>query len=296
MSHLIVNTAALQGRRRARLEDLAKRHLADLHIAPTERAGDVVRLAEEACRSGVQRLVVAGGDGTVHEAANGIRGYEIELAIVPGGSGNDYVKSIGIPRDFVRALEMAAGGVVRQLDAVEITCRGFDDSLLKRVFVNIAEAGIGGEVVRLAAGLRGIVGRRIGYHAGLAVGLLRTVPRKLRLVIDGTEVRTDCLNNLIVANGQYFGGGMHPVPEALLDDGLLNVVLIHDLGRVGLVRQSHLIQTGLPHDNPNIDHWQAREVIAESPDPVLVEADGELLGLLPATFRVLPRALRVVCS
>ncbi|MBI2930215.1 MAG: diacylglycerol kinase family lipid kinase [Planctomycetes bacterium] len=292
---LIINTAAVSGRKRARIEELVCARFDDVDVAPTREAGDVLRMAGEAWRLGVRRLIVVGGDGTIHEAANGVVGTNVELAIVPAGSGNDFIRTLGIPADVEAAVERAAGSRVRTIDVAEVRFVDGNGRPGRRVFVNIAEAGMGGDVARISRPLRKVVGRRQGYRAGIIAGLLTMRWRPLRLWIDGQRAGEYLMTNLIVANGQYFGGGMRPVPHARVDDGVLDVVLIKDLSRAGVAMEAKALQRGLPREHPNVDWWTAREVRAESDQRVPIEADGEVLGFLPAMFRVLPKSLRVVC-
>lgn len=292
---IIVNGAAVTPRLRARIEAAVARRGDRWEVVVTTGPGDLERMAIEAARAGAPRVVVAGGDGTVHEAANGLAGTETALGIIPAGSGNDFVRTLRVPRRTEEAVACALDGHVRCIDVVDVTCRDLLGRTQTRIFVNIAEVGIGGEVVKLAALARRFAGRALGYHAGMLAALARNRPVPVRLQIDGVEARPGGLNNLIVANGQFFGGGMHPIPHANLDDGRIDVARIRDLGRLSLLRQSPLVLRGLPMAHPNIDHWSAQEVVAESDAWVLVEADGELLGTLPARFRIRPRALRVVC-
>jgi len=292
---LIINTAAVRGRARAAIERLARERFEDLDVAPTGAAGDVLRFAGTAWRLGFTRLIVAGGDGTIHEAANGIVNTDVELAILPGGSGNDFVRTLGIPTDLEKAMAIAAGDAVRTIDAAEVRCVDRDGRPMRRVFVNIAEAGMGGRVVRLAQPLRKVVGRRAGYHAGLAAALITHRWHPIRLSIDGAERGAYLMTDLIVANGQYFGGGMRPMPEARPDDGVLDIALIKDMSRMSIALNSGALKGGLPRNHPRIERWEAREVKAESDELVPVEADGEVLGYLPATFRILPASLKVVC-
>jgi YegS/Rv2252/BmrU family lipid kinase len=293
---LIVNTAAVGRARRAHIERLLRDRLTDLQITATAAPRDVLRLAAEAVRDGIDRVIVAGGDGSVHEAATAIAGSGVELAVVPGGSGNDFVRTLGIPPDPAAAVNIAASGRARIIDTIDVTCVGADGQLFRRVCVNIAEVGLGGRVVRLGQRLRVFVGRKAGYHAGLAVALLKHRWYPIRLAIDGTALGSYATTNLIVANGQYFGAGMRPMPGARLDDGVLDVALIADLSRRAIVASSGSLKTGLRADHPQIHQWRGREISAESDESVPVEADGELLGYLPATFRVRPASLKIVAA
>jgi YegS/Rv2252/BmrU family lipid kinase len=291
---LIVNTAAVGATRRALIERLLRQHFPALEVAATAARGDVLRLAADAAHDGVDRLIVTGGDGSVHEAATAIVGTRVELAIVPGGSGNDFVRTLGVPADPNAAVNIAASGTSRLIDTGDISCVDNAGRPVQRVFVNIAEVGLGGRVVRLAQPLRMLVGRKAGYYAGLAAALVTHRWYSIRLSVDGDPCGLHSTTNLIIANGQYFGAGMRPMPHAVLDDGVLDVGLIGDLSRTGMLANSGALKTGLPTDHRQVRHWRGREISVDSDQRVPVEADGELLGFLPATFRVRPSSLRIV--
>lgn len=292
---VLMNASAVSKRTQAQVEERIGRLLPACRVLRSQAPGDIERLAALARDSGAGRVIVVGGDGTIHEAANALAGSATALAVVPAGSGNDFVRSLGIPRAIDAALACAVSGTVSALDAIRVTCVDGAGSPVSRICVNIAEAGMGAEVVALSERTRRFVGRTLGYHAALAIRLFTARPQPVRLWVDGIEVPERPLNNLIVANGRYFGGGMHPMPHAALDDGRLDAARIRDLGPLGLLWHSPLIQIGLPAEHPFIDQWTLQELRAEAEGVVPVEADGELLGQLPAIFAVMPGALRVVC-
>lgn len=261
------------------------------------------------------RIVVFGGDGTVHAAANARPGAEI--AIVPCGSGNDFVKTLGIPQDPEQAIEIAAGPA-RPLDVVEyevevprpsslvpghppgVSRRGTRDqgpgtATRRGRFINIAEVGFGARVVAHATRMKGVTGKKTSYKIGILTALAGHRLQPVSLEIDGRKVGDYLVANLIVANGQYFGSGMRPVPHARPDDGRLDVVVLNEFGRWKILRQKGVLKTGLPRNHQKIHHFSGCDIRVASPERVLVEADGEVLGNLPAAFRVLPGAMRVVC-
>ncbi|MBI2899575.1 MAG: diacylglycerol kinase family lipid kinase [Planctomycetes bacterium] len=253
-----------------------------------ERAAAIVRgdLFTEPPEAG--RIVVVGGDGTIHAVANARPGAEI--AIVPCGSGNDFVKTLGIPCDAESALRLIAGPA-RPVDVVEYECapgrRGR--------YLNIAEVGFGARVVAHAAKLRKVTGRRMSYRLGIVTALAGHRLSPITLDIDGRRVGEYLMTNLIVANGQYFGSGMRPMPDARPDDGLLDIAILNEFGRWKILSQAKVLRSGLPKNHQKIHHFRGREVRVTSPAEVAVEADGEVLGNIPACFRVIPHGLRVVC-
>ena len=251
-------------------------------------------LVRKAIAAGATRIVIAGGDGTVHEAANAIAGTQAELAVIPAGTGNDYARSLGVPRDLDEAVEFALRTPALATDAGELAYTGADGSAQRRVFVNIAEAGFGARVVRIARSTAKIARPWLAYQLAILAALATLRHARVTLSIDGAPARTVDSSNLIVGIGRYFGGGMRPLPGALLDDGCFDVAHIRDASRLEIARQAPMLKNGIDPDHPHVDQCRCRALRAESAQPVPVEADGEWLGYLPAAFTTLPGALRVV--
>lgn len=234
------------------------------------------------------RVVVFGGDGSVHAVANARPG--VEIAIVPCGSGNDFLKTFGIPLDPEAAIRVAASGRPRPVDVVEYEVQG-----RRGRFVNIAQIGFGARVVAHATKMKPFTGRRTSYALGILTALLGHRLEPVAVEIDGKRVGEYLLTNVILANGQYFGSGMHPMPAAVPDDGLLDVAVMNEIGRWKIVTQKGMLRVGLPRDHQKIHHFRAREVRVLSDRPVLCEADGEVLGNIPAVFKVISNGFRVIC-
>jgi YegS/Rv2252/BmrU family lipid kinase len=256
----------------------------------TQHPGHATELAERARRDGRELVVAAGGDGTVHEVVNGLLahgpGPDVpSLGLVPFGSGCDYVKTFGIPTDLEGAVARIASATPRVVDAGEIT---FDGG--RRLFMNIAEVGIGPEVVDRAARLPRSLGGAV-YFVAFWMTLPRFVRRRAVVTIDA-ETYEGPMMNLVVAIGQVFGGGMRVAPQADPSDGLFDVQVHHGskpdyvMGIPKVYKGTHL-----PH--PKIREARGATVEVSCDPPALVEADGEVLGRTPATLRVLPGALRV---
>ncbi len=234
-------------------------------------------------------MVAAGGDGTIHEVVNGLLAGSGEmpmLGIISGGSGCDYAKTFDIPDDPALAVEkIVSDEPPRIVDAGVVTFEG-----TRRYFCNIAEVGIGAEVVDRAARMP----RRLGGAVYLA-GFVRTLPSFKRRP---AEIRMDAarydgpLTNLVVAIGQVFGGGMRVAPNADPSDGMFDVQiqfgskLDYALGIAKVYRGTHI-----PH--PRIREERAAHLEISSDVPLTIEADGEVLGRTPATFSVVPGALRL---
>jgi diacylglycerol kinase (ATP) len=273
----------------------------DFDVAMTSCRGEAAGLARQGVREGRSLVVAAGGDGTINEVANGLlggggEGAGARLGVLPTGTGGDFRRTLGFPLDVARAAAVLAAGRVRRIDVGRVTCALPGGGTGNSHFVNIASAGIGGDVVDRVNRGGVVVSGEVTFMLASVLTLLRWRNKPMRIVIDGRE-RELVAQQVVVANCRYFGGGMHVAPRALPDDGLLDVVVAGDLSLWENVRGLGQIRKGthLDRGSAKISHAVARRVEVSSPELVRVEADGEQPGLLPAVFEVLPGALEVVC-
>ena len=308
---IIVNPASAggaTGRAWPRLAATLREHSGAFEVAFTEGAGDGRVIAEREARAGRRLLVACGGDGTVSEVACGIlaSGAEAELGLLPSGTGGDFRRTLRIPRrDADAAVALRAGRTVL-LDAGRVEYRNARGEAESRHFVNVASCGMGGEVIRRvkAAGSDWLPARGrhlLGGRAAFASAALRAAfayerPR-LRVRLDDGPERTLAVTSFCVANARYFGGGMKIAPAAKLTDGLFDAVAVGDLGTLSILANSYRLYLGTHLGMTEVGHALCARVSARAAgaERVPLEVDGELVGSLPATFDILPRALRVRC-
>jgi YegS/Rv2252/BmrU family lipid kinase len=295
---IIANPASGRGRSEARLrriESALRDQELDYRILPTTGPGHAAEAAAEALRGGDRFLVAVGGDGTVHEVVNGMvaGGQPIApdavLGVLAAGSGCDFVKSFGIPGDAVRAARHLTGDAVRTIDVGKVTLADGAATTVK-YFSNIAEAGLGGAVVARASRLPAALARA-RYFFGFWLTLPRFRPATVRLDADGQAFEW-LAHNVVVANCRFYGGGMQISPKSEPDDGRLDVLVMTGPKSDAYTTLPRMYRgTHLPHRN--IAELRASRVTIETDVPYPVEADGEVLGTTPATFEVIPRALRL---
>ncbi len=297
--HLICNPRSGRGavgRTLPRLRELLDAAGIDHDVHLTTGPGDAETAARTAAARG-RYVAAVGGDGTVLEVVNGLLDpdgtplrEDLVLAVVSAGSGGDFARTFGLDRSpevLVRHL------VTEHTMGLDVGVADLHDRAgqpIRRYFANIAEVGWGAEVVRRAARLPRWVGRPRYLVAAWAA--IRAVNRQeVDLELAHTTARTP-LVELVVANGQFFGGGMKVAPRALPDDGKFNVLAFTG-GRSQVFTLTPKLYSGehLPH--PDIAEWQSERVHLAPADPMLVEADGELLGQTPVTFTILPTPLRL---
>jgi YegS/Rv2252/BmrU family lipid kinase len=261
-------------------------------VVRTTHQGHATEAARQALRGGERYLVAVGGDGTVHEVVNGMiedgrpLAPDAVLGVVSAGSGGDFVRSFGLPPDAEQAARHLAGDRVRPLDVGTVTCADGPS----RYFVNIAEAGLGGAVVARAARLS----RRLGgarYAAGFWLALPGFRPAAVRLDADGHAHAWRAFN-VVVANGRFYGGGMHISPKSDPCDQALDILVMTGPKSDSFTTLPKVYQGAhLPHRN--IAELRAGQLRVEADAPFPVEADGELLGTTPASFGIIPSAVRL---
>jgi diacylglycerol kinase (ATP) len=211
------------------------------------------------------------------------------LGIVAAGSGCDIVRSLGLPGDAVRASQHLLGDATRQIDIGKVTFTdGGKD--VTRYFANIAEAGLGAATVARTSTLPRSLGAA-KYFAGFWLTLPAFHPAVVQLDADDSSFEWRA-HNVVVANGQYFGGGMHISPTSQPDDGLLDVLAMVGPKTDAFTMLPKIYKgTHVPHRN--IAQARARIIHLSASPSLPIEADGEILGTTPATFAVVPNAIRV---
>ncbi|MDP8928302.1 MAG: diacylglycerol kinase family lipid kinase [Actinomycetota bacterium] len=297
---LIANPAAGRGRDPVlpRLRTALEARGLDHEVRTTRGPGHAGALAREAIEErGIRFIVAVGGDGTVHEIVNGIvdpepgaRGDHFVLGVVPAGSGCDFARTFGLDRSPERLARHLDGAEFYPIDLGRVRLNGRDDLPRTVLFANVAEAGYGGVVVERANRLPRFLGAS-RYLFGVFAAIRHFGVRPARLVLDHTEV-SGTLSNLVVANGQFFGGGMKVAPRAVPDDGRFNVQLWRGSPK-DVFLMTPRIRKGEHVPHPEIQEYQSSRVEVHADEPLLVEADGEVLGTTSAIFDLLPKALNL---
>ena len=238
-------------------------------------------------------LVAVGGDGTVNEVVNGIAGLEgVELAIVHRGTGGDFVRTFGIPRGIEEALDVARDGRRGAVDLGRATFRTSAGACETLWFANIASAGMSGAIAKRVNETGKALGGKISYAWSTLTVFARWRNAELTVSVDGEE-RSGAMYDVIVANGRYLGGGMKICPDAEPADGLFDVLLIGDISKRDLVMTLPKIYRGTHLPHPKAELLRGARVSIDAPIALPVQLDGEQPGTTPATFDVVPGALRL---
>ena len=236
---------------------------------------------------------MVGGDGSVNEVANGVAGRPgVEIAVIARGTGWDFVRTYGIPRDVEAAVAVATGGRVREIDLGRVSYRSWAGADAESYFANIASAGMSGAIAQRTNETTKALGGKVSYLWATLAVFARWRAGEVRVAVDG-ESRAGRMHDVVVANGRYFGGGMMICPEASPDDGQFDVLLIGDLTKRDLMVTLPKTYKGkhLPHPKAEVLRGSTVTIGAEEPLPI--ELDGEQPGTTPARFELVPRALRI---
>lgn len=250
-------------------------------MAATDSADHAAALALAAAQAG-EEVVAFGGDGMVRIAAAAIQGMDAVLGILPGGRGNDFAAALGIPRDPLAACEVVVTGKVRLVDAGQVD---------GQLFVGIASIGLESEVTPIANEAPRMGGRGV-YLAATVYGLARWRPARFELQADDERFAYTGYM-AAAANSGRFGGGMRLAPDARLDDGLLDLVMIEHIPRLQFIRATPKVFKGTHGSEPNVHIRKATTVRLDADRPFAVFADGDEVARTPADVTTLPRVINV---
>ncbi|MBX7174773.1 MAG: diacylglycerol kinase family lipid kinase [Pyrinomonadaceae bacterium] len=304
---IIVNPKSASGSTQTRWARIASdwaAHYGAFNVDFTEYRGHGIELAKKAAETGRKFIVACGGDGTINEVANGIllSGKDAELGVLPQGTGGDFRRTIEMPSTIRRASEALKNGVTKKIDVGKVTYLNHKDETEERFFLNISSVGLSASIierVKTTGNLNWITFGSLRGKASFAYSALHEVlnldVKTIRVRFDENEVKS--LQSIVfcVANARYFGGGMKMAPDAVIDDGLLNVVNIGELGTGKIVRKAPKLYAGTHYSLDEVKHTTAKriEISAFNNEEIHLETDGELPGKLPAVFEIFPKALKI---
>jgi diacylglycerol kinase (ATP) len=291
----LVNPASDNGATGKRWPELANR-AAQLGLRGetllSERPGHLIELAGRAVDDGAGLVVAVGGDGTLNEVVNGIAGRDVELATIPLGTGMDFVRTYRIPTRFDDAVRVAIEGVPRTVDAGRVAYRTWAGEDATRWFANVGSVGMSGAVAQRANGMSKALGGRVTFFYALTRVFLEWRNTEVSVTLDGGE-RRGRMHDVVVANGVWHGGGMMLAPGAASDDGLFDVVLIGDVSKLDFLTTAPKIYKGKHVHHPKVEVVRSARVHVDAQVQLPIEVEGEQVGTTPATFEVVPAALRV---
>jgi YegS/Rv2252/BmrU family lipid kinase len=266
----------------------------------TQAPRDATEIARREARAGRALVVAFGGDGTISETADGIldagAGATTTLGIIPRGTGGDFRRTLELPRDLAEAARRVREGRPVAIDAGRVTYVAHDGTTATRHFVNVASFGFSSAVASRANASSKRLGGKVAFLGASVRSLLSYDNTDVWLTLDDGPRERRRVLMCAVGNGRFFGGGMKICPGAQLDSGALEVVVVGDFTRMEVLTKMGRLYDGSHLSLESVSAAAVRKLVAAPVEPdvvVPIELDGETPGRLPATFEVVPAALRI---
>jgi YegS/Rv2252/BmrU family lipid kinase len=298
----VVNPNAGNGKGKkdwGRISELFSKNGIPMAFRFTEKRGHGIDFTREAIEEGYRKIISVGGDGTLNEVVNGVFGQEVCdkkdvcLGMIPVGTGNDWGRMFGIPLVYEGAVDVIKGErkMLHDIGVVDYMDSGNKE---RRYFINIAGLGFESIVVRRTNRQKdkGNSNKAI-YFYNLLSSLIAYRNLQAEFTIDGVK-REATVFSINIGNGRYCGGGMRQTPEAIPDDGLLDITVISEMGRIEIIRNLKLLYDGTILSHPKVDGFRSTNLSVRSDSEIYIEADGETLGHTPAEFSIIPSAIHIV--
>lgn len=286
-------------RDKGKILKLLEEHGFQYNLLISEYPAHAIQLAKEAVEKGSRRFIVAGGDGTLNEVLNGVFQQkvflpeEVVIGMIPVGTGNDWIKTFGIPNNYRQAIQKIKEGksLLQDIGKLTFTEEREEHS---RYFSNMAGFGFDALVAQKANRMKekGKSGLRV-YLQSLAAAYLQYKIRKVNIQIDGEQVE-DLIFSASVGIGKYNGGGMKQAPDAIPNNGIFEVTLIKKIGIWGILSNLAGLYSGTYVKDPRVVCFKAKEVFIESENPLAGEVDGESLGKSQFHVEILPQKFHVI--
>ena len=269
---------------------------------------NAMEITRRSAQAGYRKFVAVGGDGTIHDVLNGIADYvsvskdvslsDFTMAVLPVGSGNDWIKSTGVPRDLGKAVDMIAKGVTSRQDVVKVSIVEEGSVVSDTYMANIGGIGLDARTAEIVNRKKeqGKRGKKL-YVSALFYCIKHRVPIRAKVICDGNVIFDGKYLSMAFGTGKYSGGGMRQTPLAVMDDGLLEVVVIPDISMWTIARKVPRLFTGTFHKVDVLTQTRCREVLVipyGQADAEPVEVDGEIVGRAPVRMTVLSDQLNII--
>lgn len=298
----IVNPASRNGKTGKRWPHLARelsRGGLDFSHCVTTEAGEGIELSRQAVEQGYNTIVAVGGDGTLNEVVNGFfqngeNLFEGTFLMLSQGTGGDFVRSLGLPRDVPGFFKLLEEGSPFSVDLGRVCYRDLQNKEQNRYFVNIADVGLSGEAVYRVNTTSKALGGFVSFFAGALKAILKYRNQYMEVEMAGEKSIKARICCLVAANGRYFGGGMCIAPRASVDSGTLSVVMIGDMSKVELIRNLPKVYKGTHLQHRFVENYQTSSLTVRPQKPLYLDLDGEHFPIKEASMDLLPGALQVL--
>jgi len=257
-------------------------------------------LARKAIKEGYKTIMSVGGDGTINEVVNGffengqVLDESVRLVVFSRGTGCDFIRSLGISKGIEDLLLVLERNREMKMDVGLSRFIGYDGEQKERYFLNVSDIGLGGEttdwVNKHSKTLKGF----LSFLIGAFMTIIKYKNKYFEIVIDDEIKIKGIQNSVIIANGQYYGGGMRVAPEASMNDGLFDIVIYGDLSKPDIIKSFPMIYKGTHMKHPKLTFFRGKKVKVHCRERALVEFDGEQPGTADAEYEIIPSAIKVL--
>ena len=285
------------GKRWPAIESAVRKHLGEARVYMTSKPRHATALARQALADGAELVIAVGGDGTNNEVLNGLFedgrpvNPQAAMSAIPGGTGGDFARLLGFSKDPDTLAARLAQSKPVPIDVGRLTCVDGGGATVSHMFLNIASFGLGGDVDDRVNRASKALGGRLSFMWASLMAVLNFRNRPVHLTIDDVLDEERVIQQVSVANGQYFGAGMWIAPHASLDDGLFDIVIQGDASKAQTLLRAGDIYKGKHIHHPHTQVLRGRRLTATSKEVTLIDMDGEQPGRLPVTIDLVPRAL-----
>lgn len=277
-----------------RLEKYCKQSgLGSTQFITTLRRKHAMELAKQATENGCDILVAIGGDGTLHELINGVMQSNMPaieypvIGLLPYGSANDFARTARISNSIEALVALIQANTIQKIDLGKIILHQTQET---HYFINIAGIGLGAEVAQNLEKSSSVLGPRLNYFKHIIKGFVGYVKKEVSCTSTTWQWKGRLLQ-MAVANGRFFGNAICIAPDANLADGQFEVAIFGDLSIWDYLKNLPNLKKGVKINHPQVSYQDAHELLLESKDPCGIEADGEYVGLAPATLSILPKSI-----
>lgn len=261
-------------------------------LKETLRAGHASILAREFAENGYTHIIAVGGDGTLNEVVNGVLNSSFSpiVGLLPFGSANDFSRTLDCPRNLSEVFDCIENQSFEKIDIGRVNFIGDNQENKERFFINIADLGIGAEVVKRVNNSSRFWGASIIFYKSILRSFISYKNKSLSAKTDDWSW-SGKINSFIIANGKYFGNGMCVAPSADPKDGIFEIVVIGDISIYDYLKQVNKIKKGIRINHPKLEYRQTSKIELKAAVPCGIEADGEFLGDTPCELTLLPKQL-----
>ncbi|SKC88919.1 diacylglycerol/lipid kinase family protein [Maledivibacter halophilus] len=250
----------------------------------TSQRGEGEKIVREGIDKGYTHIISVGGDGTAYEVVNGIRREKIVLGILPAGTGNDFARMINMPKDHDEILKVLKMGKTKRVDIGMVN---------NRYFLNCSSVGIDAEIVKETEAIKQYVSGPLAYLIGVFKTLTKYKNKEVEIFIDNKKIKRN-IELVAVSNGKYYGGGMKINPMADFHDGLLDICLVNKINKIKFASLFFTVFKGQHIRFQEVEIFRGKEVKILGDKSLLLNADGDIIGNIPAEINIQKTRIDVI--